>query len=82
MGDPIQPFLAAVWLCQLAFCTVIQRQHLGLVVLLKHIVCRSPPETPILVFFCVSPSGSPNSSERALRAGGEMCKGSGAAGAL
>ncbi|XP_073089962.1 cytochrome b-c1 complex subunit 6, mitochondrial isoform X1 [Manis javanica] len=26
--------------------------------------------------------GSPNSSERALRAGGEMCKGSGAAGAL
>ncbi|XP_019483523.1 PREDICTED: cytochrome b-c1 complex subunit 6, mitochondrial isoform X2 [Hipposideros armiger] len=21
MGDPILPFLAAVWLCQLAFCT-------------------------------------------------------------
>lgn len=37
---------------------------------------------PILVLFCVSPSGSPNNSERAMRAAGEMCKGSGAARAL
>lgn len=37
---------------------------------------------PILVLLCVSPSGSSNSGERAMRAAGEMCKGSGAARAL
>ena len=82
MGDPILLFLAAVWLCQVAFCTVIQRQHLGLVVVLKHVVCGSPKIPILFLFGCVFLLGSPNNSERAMRAAGEMCKGSGAARAL